>query len=197
MTGKDVIILAPHVDDELIGCYRVLTEGRVSDVFYFFDLTDERKDEARAVAEYFGFTAHFPHEFERDIDPVKIIYAPNISDYHPHHKKINYLAKGLTNKKRYYSIDMNRDIELVSHERKRELLHRFYPSQASLLNSNDKYFLFESDIPTDVLYIDKSTGIETSVSRSIEAVVDSIIYKNPGRYLRLEIDDILVEFNPH
>ena len=32
------IILAPHVDDEVIGCYQLLVKGEIDKIVYFYDL---------------------------------------------------------------------------------------------------------------------------------------------------------------
>ncbi len=153
------VIFAPHIDDELIGCYTYLMSGLVRTVYYFFDVTQERIQEAcnlqhKLKVEYninydIKFTA-IPNIIELDKDDT--ILVPNINDTHPQHKLVNlYAKKNYKNKKLYYSIDMNvRKKVLLQYQRdiKKELL-KSYPSQQNLLESDDKYFLFESVLKTD------------------------------------------------
>ena len=66
-------ILAPHVDDELIGCFTRLQNRSIDHVIYFFELTPERKKEAKAAAEHFGFIPIFarPDSMKLVMDTVK------------------------------------------------------------------------------------------------------------------------------
>lgn len=142
---KNIVILSPHIDDELIGCFSLLKNRLVKKVIYFFDLTDERKSEALAVAKEFDFEVSF-NGWEELIDDNLIVYAPVCFDKHPHHKAVNLYAKTLTNKICYYSIDMNNSFNRLSEEDvnlKRELLFKFYKSQHTLFNNDEKYYLFE------------------------------------------------------
>jgi hypothetical protein len=189
------VIFAPHIDDELIGCYTYLMSGLVRTVYYFFDATAERIQEAynlqhKLKSEYniiydIKFTA-IPNIIELDKDDT--ILVPNINDEHPQHKLVNlYAKKNYKNKKLYYSIDMNvRKRVLLEYQRdtKKELL-KSYPSQQKLLESDDKYFLFESVLTTDSTveytkrYIKGNTNILFK-SNDIELIDKIINHMNYG-----------------
>ena len=83
-------ILAPHVDDELIGCFTRLQNRSIDHVIYFFELTPERKKEAKAAAEHFGFIPIFarPDSMKLVMDTVKdnTVLLPACTDSHPDHK---------------------------------------------------------------------------------------------------------------
>ena len=150
---KNIVILAPHVDDEVIGCYSLFTDGydRVKQVIYFYDLTDNRKDEAIEASKFFKFDASFDG-YDAIIDKDAILCVPNISDAHPHHKAVNQYAKTLSNEKLYYSVDMNRDfvvLDEADQKFKLTMLRQIYPSQVKLFESDAKYHLFESITPDD------------------------------------------------
>lgn len=142
------IILAPHIDDELIGCYSILDD--VDEVIYFFDYKYEHKDrvhEALNLKKLYNYKITFSDVYkikERDFSE-DVLYVPSSKDHHEHHKLINKISYELNAKEvNYYSIDMNRKPKLVSnYNRKKELLYLMYPSQKKLFDTDDKYFLFE------------------------------------------------------
>lgn len=150
---RNDIIFAPHVDDEVIGCFTVLSEFSVSDVYYFYDHTAERRIEAGKAAEMFGFVPHFCSiEDSIEIPHESTLHIPNIADNHIHHKLVNYLGKKYSNQLSYYSVDMNVSFDVLSvddQHRKKTALETLFPSQKTLLDSTEKYFLFESHLDTD------------------------------------------------
>jgi len=170
---RDVCIFAAHVDDEMIGCWELLKMGRVAQIVYFFELSEERKNEALEMAKAFGVSLvslentngvelildanqSFPDGRELAyIDPTFTIMAPNIRDAHPHHKLVNQYAKAYspTHRVHYYSVDMNtisrRTLDADKANAKLADLLRFYPSQSGLFN-NDGYHLFEASDESDI-----------------------------------------------
>lgn len=150
--NKNNVILAPHPDDELIGCFSELEQYSVRKVIFFFDCTDVRKKEIDQCAAHYGFEVQYASPSETlDLESSDIVFAPNINDSHPQHKLVNRLAKKLPNKKKYYSVDMNGKYQVLSpsnRTKKKHFLDKFYPSQKQLL-SNEKYHLFESIVDDD------------------------------------------------
>ncbi len=139
------IILAPHIDDELIGCFSILDS--IDIVYYFYDLTPERKREAEKLKSNFNYEIIYTNEDKiQNIDFSKdTLYIPSSKDLHNDHRKINRLGNSLcTLNTMYYSIDMNRvPIKLDKSDVKKRLMYQYYPSQKNLFNSDEKYFLFE------------------------------------------------------
>lgn len=154
-----MIVLAPHVDDELIGCWRQIANQDVTAVVYFFDLFEDRIAEAQAFSDKYGIPIYFsegnPEKFIRGrFDAGTPVLAPNINDNHVHHKMVNNIAKRYFSNIQYYSIDMNVDFDVLEPEQqkqKREALLELYPSQASLFK-DEKYWLFESCVSSDMVY---------------------------------------------
>ncbi len=149
--GKSYVILAPHVDDEVIGCWRLLKSGQVKAVIYYYDLSSTRFAEARECANLFEFELHGVGE---DVQQYrdKILVVPNIADHHPHHKQVNLDAQTFANTKCYYSVSMNVKMDVLEpweQEEKRETLYRLFPSQRKYFDDHAECYLFESLLGTD------------------------------------------------
>ena len=151
------IVFSPHVDDEVIGCYQALSKGLITDVVYFFELTDERKAEAEASAARFGFKAHFAgdpyfttglsYDLETSLGPTDRIWAPTSRDSHPDHGRVNRLARKMKVhhgcELMFYTVDMDSFQKPIQHwKEKKQALLDLFPSQKALFE-NEKYFLFE------------------------------------------------------
>jgi hypothetical protein len=140
---KQYVIFAPHIDDEVIGCYSYLAGGLVTDVYYFYELTPERIEEAKICAELFGFKPHFDEKPK--INQNVIILVPSVKDAHPDHKMVYNYAQKFVNEKFYYSVDMTDTPKLLTQSesaKKKEALTSIFKTQADLFN-NAKYYLFE------------------------------------------------------
>lgn len=150
-----VTILAPHPDDELIGCHSLLAAQQVSRVIYFFDHEDAgRRVEANSCGAHFGFTTVFA-----DIntwDPRNAgegtICLPSRHDSHPHHKAVNQLRRHFEPERLcFYSVDLDRaPNKFRAADYKKQRLDELYPSQAALWEANASYYLFEAVVSSDV-----------------------------------------------
>lgn len=167
------MILAPHPDDELIGCWSLLQAGLVKKVVFLNDLTWTRMAEANACAAAFGFEAVFAPAGQLDtlsgvLGPLDVLAMPSIMDSHPDHKETNRIFRGHTSNRRFYSVDLQNcpDKVLLSpkdRQAKFEALNCFYPSQRSLWDYDASYYLFEK-----MAYYDHSVNIEKTVYLSGE-----------------------------
>ena len=144
---KNITIFAPHPDDEIIGCYSVLSDRKVKRVVYFYELSAVRKKEARDAADRFGFIAdfrgfQFPTRFL-----TKCLLVPTRDDSHPHHKEVNRFSKSIGGvDKGYYSVNLDKKCTLLSdkvRKAKKNALDTCYPSQIKLWNCDARYILFE------------------------------------------------------
>jgi LmbE family N-acetylglucosaminyl deacetylase len=163
-TEKPYVILAPHVDDEVIGCWRLLDQGKVRGVSYFFNLSSERINESWDCSAKYGFEVL---DGLYDVKPDDILLVPNIADYHPHHKHVNHMVRNVANRVYYYSVDMNVAMQVLpefAQEQKKKDLMKLFPSQQELLRSTQKYYLFESLLETDWVQMRiKEDGLERVV----------------------------------
>ena len=140
------IILAPHVDDEIIGCYTLLKNELIDKVIYFYDLDDVRKAEALKIAELFEHEVSFKG-YEEKIDIHDTLYIPSKFDYHPHHWKVYQYGRDLPNRNSWcYSVEKNLHCDLLSvrdSTYKLKALDSLIPTQRDLWRYNAKYILFE------------------------------------------------------
>jgi hypothetical protein len=148
----EVIIIAPHFDDELIGCYEILTNPIIKPIIIYMQDDIERKQEALSLKKYLDniqvqlFQKSIPTMF---LNPSNILYFPDHSyEIHPEHRKWgavgeDYLRQGLNI--HFYSTNMNAPYihEVKEFKQKRHLLEKVYPGQKNLWKYDHKYFLFE------------------------------------------------------
>jgi len=147
---KDIIIVSPHPDDFLIGCYELVEKYPVKNVVF---LTQYNK-QADAATEYFGiapiFTfSRFLPRFLYELGP-EVIFSPSLKDQplHPLHQEATWLVKLWGKNKKVlvveYTVHKVGELFLVKNwEKKRELLDRFFPTESSLWKHEWKYFLYE------------------------------------------------------
>jgi LmbE family N-acetylglucosaminyl deacetylase len=139
------LIIAPHIDDETIGCWSLLLDdNRKVTVCWGYELTEQRKDEANKLACYaidckFGFE-HLTPEFIKTFDEV---YVPSRRDWHADHKATCAAYRQYAT--HFYSVDMANGRYLGEEEssKKRKFLDAWFPSQSGLWANEAKYWLFE------------------------------------------------------
>lgn len=168
---KDIVILAPHVDDEVIGCFTWLGQDtRVKSVVYFFDTTEERKEEALEAGVALGYDVHFTDlgnlgALLYQMDDITTLLVPSRMDHHPHHRMVTTAAliyARLYDPKievMFYSVDMNvhMTMPLAAEvaENKRKWLYSLFPSQRSYFDQHPECYLFEDVRSSDTWNIDR------------------------------------------
>lgn len=152
MEKQDVIIVAPHPDDEVIGCYEILTAPNVQPIIiYSGDLDSDRREEALKAKEHLNikiqlFQMTVPQSL---LSKENIFYLPDpIYEVHPKHRSWGFLGEQLARNGFdviFYNTNMTAPyIHEVEHpEKKEDLLSKIYPSQQALWEYEKKYVLFE------------------------------------------------------
>jgi len=147
------IIVSPHCDDELIGCYEVLAKQEPTIIVYTdVETLAKRREEALTLKDHFTVTAQFFHKSipQSFIDNKEsVFYFPDpIYETHPMHRKYGAIGEEMARSGKeviFYSVNMQAPYihELVIPEDKKELMDQIYPSQKDLWSMDNRYFLFE------------------------------------------------------
>jgi LmbE family N-acetylglucosaminyl deacetylase len=155
-----MIIVAPHPDDELIGCFSLLKKGEVSEVWYVFDHSIDnrsRMKEALQCADTFKFKPIFLDGIQDLLEYAekqvqRILVIPSIHDSHPQHRLVNQICRKYACM--FYSVDLEyaKGKEVLAPENateKKLYLDDIYSGQKSLWESNASYYLFENIVLRD------------------------------------------------
>ena len=148
------VIVAPHPDDEVIGCYEILkNKDRKVAIFYIEESSKLRNDEALKLKEHFEsiklqfFCPSIPTSF---LNPDNIFYFPDpIFEKHFAHRTIGIYGENLLRHSnlnvQFYSTNMEAPYihEVSNPEEKERILDLVYPSQKLLWSVDKKYILFE------------------------------------------------------
>ena len=95
-------IFAPHLDDELIGCYSILST--IDKIIYWTkDYREEDIEDVIKQGKYI-FQANFDFSI---ISSKDTIYIPSRFDFHPLHHKVRKYGMTFDCKRMYYSVEMN------------------------------------------------------------------------------------------
>lgn len=147
------VVIAPHPDDELIGCFTLFEKGLVEKVIYINSDT-KRGLKAQQLAHKFEFSTefvnlkHFSSNYR--FNSKKIYLVPALTDIHFLHRVVNIITRLKTKRIGYYTTEMNtfftRVLDKKTAERKRKTLDKYYHDQKSLWQYEWKYFLFEGII---------------------------------------------------
>lgn len=153
---KKHVIVAPHGDDEIIGCHSVLESGTVDIVAFPESSGVLESDEAKKSSDLFGFqvymftsTSNLEDLAGQCLEKGGLIFFPDfVYEFHPDHRffgAMGYQLLGLGfGNIIFYSTNMNAPyIREVSAEVKKEALNKCYSGKSDLWKYDHKYFLFE------------------------------------------------------
>ena len=148
-----IIIVAPHPDDEIIGCYKQLSQSVHNiTVIYSADLDAKRKETVLKLREKIKFIKaqlflqSIPQPFMKFYN--RFYFPDPIYEVHPKHREWVMIGESMARQGfnvTFYNTIMNAQYiyEVLSPESKKALLDEVYPDQKSLWEYDHKYFLFE------------------------------------------------------
>lgn len=149
---SEIVIIAPHYDDEIIGCSSILMNPITKPIIVYLQDDEKRKKEALKLKNYINniqvqlFQKSIPSIF---LNPSNVLYFPDFYfETHPDHRKWGAVGEDLLRqgfKVVFYSINMQTPFifEVKEPILKKNLLDKVYPSQRNLWKFDAKYYLFE------------------------------------------------------
>jgi hypothetical protein len=150
---KNIVIVAPHPDDELISSFLVLSDQKNSiSIIYSPDIDNIRREEALKLK--LKFTNVKSQHFCQSIPPIFLnpkttFYFPDpIFEHHYLHRQCGAIGESLLRNGLdviFYSINMQAPycFEVKNWLKKKEALDEVYSSQSDLWKNDAKYYLFE------------------------------------------------------
>ncbi len=149
--SKNIIIIAPHPDDELIGCFEVVSNYKTL-ILYDASTSAPRREEAMKLKDEFDIAAQMflstvPPQWLTMKDTV-LFFPDPIYEIHPLHRQWGYAGEMLARAGQnvvFYNTIMNAPYihECNLAPAKRDTLDKYYPSQKNMWKWEHKYFLFE------------------------------------------------------
>lgn len=149
------LIVAPHPDDEIIGCFNVLLRAKLEKVTVYYPWVCGDDPGIPRTSERFSFShlrslELFQELFENKQDKV-YLYAPDpYFETHPEHRKWGHWAEEAYRSRRvnglfFYSTTMRAPyiFECLMPALKKDALDKCYPEKRSLWEYDHRFFLFE------------------------------------------------------
>jgi len=155
---KTIVIVAPHGDDEIIGCFEVMKKACEEGCSIHILYPNSKKEGPGFIEGPVPFNAHrvLDHtcKWYIDIDEIttmshtQYFFPDPIYETHPEHRKYGYIGEKLLRKGIdvvFYSVNMSAPYirEIKNPDEKLNMLNTYYPEKADLWKYDFKYFLFE------------------------------------------------------
>jgi hypothetical protein len=150
--AKDFIIIAPHPDDEIIGCYEKLIDKEIIPIIIYGPNTEQkRREEALKLKDFTDikiqlFLSNIPSQF---LNTENTFMVPDpIYESHPLHRFYGAMGENMARQGldvMFYTTQMNAPYirEVEDSGAKKSLMNTVYFGQSSLWEYDHKYFLFE------------------------------------------------------
>ena len=146
----ETVIIAPHPDDEIIGCSQILEKTKPI-IIYDGDTPPDRREEVKKLKEHTEVKIQL---FQKSIPPNFlskdcVLYIPDpYFETHPLHRRWGAIGEQVAREGHnvvFYTTNMNAPYihEVSNPAGKESLLNTVYDSQRDLWRYEKKYILFE------------------------------------------------------
>lgn len=146
---QERIIIAPHPDDEIIGCFEAMRDHAI--IIYDGDTPKERREEALKLRKHYP---QIKQLFQKSIPPqlknsINMFYFPDpVYEVHPLHRYWGCIGEQMAREGAFvifYNTTMTAPYihEVGNVNKKEAILNEVYESQKSLWRYEKKYVLFE------------------------------------------------------
>jgi len=151
--NREIIIVAPHPDDEIIGNYEIISNPKIKPIIIYTEpISNIRGEETSKLKNYFQnikvqlFVKSIPQHF---LNKNNLFLFPDpIYEIHPAHRMQGNIGEQLLRNGlnvSFYSVNMLAPYchEVQECTEKEKALNEIYPSQKSLWEYEKKFILFE------------------------------------------------------
>jgi hypothetical protein len=151
---KKHIIIAPHADDEIIGCHQIFLTNVVETVIFG---TPEAVEEAKLASQVLGFERKCFQNDKITFEKEYVYLFPDPTyEIHPIHRRLGTLGEKILRDGFdviFYNTNMTAPyiFEVPSPDIKRDKLNMLYPLKKALWEFEHKYFLFEGYVQWKLL----------------------------------------------
>lgn len=151
MSETNIIIIAPHPDDEIIGTYQIVKKYKTF-IVYDAGTPQFRREESQKLRDEFDITAQ---AYMSTVPPLwlkmpnTVLFFPDpIYERHPLHRQWGQMGEMIARSGQrviFYNTIMNAPYihEVADSDEKRDVLDKYFESQKTMWEWNHKYFLFE------------------------------------------------------
>lgn len=151
MSERNIIIIAPHPDDEIIGTYQIIKRYKTF-IVYDANTTQSRREEASKLRDMFDIQAQVylntvpPHWLTMK---NTILFFPDpVYEKHPLHRQWGHMGEMIARSGQqvvFYNTIMNAPYiqEVKDFLGKQQTLNTVFESQKNMWRWDHRYFLFE------------------------------------------------------